>query len=523
MALSRCVCVSEQYSTGAVLFCASRVLYILVWIYLLLSGPTLVHLFLPRRRRRRARSEIVPLMVEIQVPACSLESGQVLTVFLKASKPVRKRPVFPPEILAMIFCMLCRSGPHFSLSKLYADRRSLMHSSSAFRSIVDTRAVFWSRVLVDPLMAFDQLRACLDKVAHTVFDLQVELADVDAFPRRPGFASIHGFVTDVMGIVGPSFDRCVTLDVSAHSTAMVTHVLETLSVWMPTSLSTMTFTYPLHDYLDYDPDEFNDVQFSIVPIFGVLFPPAKVMSLTTADLGVATVAYTSSIDTSVIITCPDFRLPNWTELMSLLSYSDQLETLVIDNFECSHLPRYLSIPPPMASVHTLELAFRGRRRMGALASRLVLPRLVTLKLVLESRMDIELAAECRGILSTVRELVFVGGCTNPHGLEQIFRLLFRVRDLDFSDASLSVWNEFASASNIRGSNEDVVNRFACPQLLHLRVASMDLMRVKGVLESRLVSGYDNISTVTMPTLEGASLDPDVLFWFRSHSVDLSFK
>ncbi|KAJ6477944.1 hypothetical protein C8R47DRAFT_645179 [Mycena vitilis] len=534
-ALSRsCICLSDQYPASSTLFCISRLVYLVVWICILLTGPPLdwdrffaVHLLHPRPPRFRAPvpsvSSIITVMVPVDPPMLSGAAGPVVPYVAPevSTVVVHRRPRFPVEILGMIFAMLFRRGPLFSLHALYDDRRSIMGTCSVFRDVVNSMAVFWAFILVDPLMPLARLEACVSKAARGTFYLLIDLSDTTLFQRQPGFDCIQTFLSDVMAIVTPVFERCAHLELRASGAEDVGLVLESMWMCVPKSLSTVVTNFHLYDYIDYDPEEFNDYHFAQEPVFSFLFPSAQTLTLTTADLAVATVAYTSSVEPHAVLTCPDLHLPNWTELMSVLAYADRLETLVLDNFECSHLPSAITVPPPLAFLHTLELSFRGR--MAALASRLVLPSIVTLKLVLETRIDIQLAAECRAILAVVEHVVFVGGCTHPHGLEQLFRLMFRVRELDFSEASHHVWNEFVSASNTRVTGVVVGNRFACHRLLHLHVARMDLARVQDVLESRMLSGYPNISSLTMYGSGGDQPDSDDFLWFRANSVRVLLK
>ncbi|KAJ7654011.1 hypothetical protein DFH06DRAFT_1133590 [Mycena polygramma] len=527
----RCICLIDQYPVGSTLFCISRLVYLVLWICILLTGPPLdwdrlfaVHFLQPRPRRFRAPvppvSSVITIMVPDVPPMPSGVAASAVSLIARGTSTTvaYRRPPFPPEILGMIFAMLFRRGPVFSLPALYDDRRSIMGTCSVFRDVVKSGAIFWAFILVNPLMPLARLEACVNNAARGTFYLLVDLADTSALERRHGFDCIQTFLSDVMAIVAPAFERCAHLELRASGADVIGLMLESMEECAPKSLSTVVTTFPLYDYIDYDPEEFNDYHLAEEPGFSFLFPSAQTLTLTTGVIDNATVVYTSSFEPSAVLTCPDFRLPSWTELMSVLAYSDRLETLVLDNFECSHLPSAITVPAPLAFLHTLELAFRGRPRMAELASRLVLPSIVTLKLVLETRLDIQYAAECRGILAAVEHVVFVGGCSSPHGLEQLFRLMFRVRELDFSQASICVWNEFVSASNIRAPGGLGSNRYACYHLLHLHVAHMDLARVQGALESRFLSGYSNISSVTMYSRGVYHPDSDDLLWFRANSL-----
>ncbi|KAJ7169020.1 hypothetical protein C8R46DRAFT_1034142 [Mycena filopes] len=316
---------------------------------------------------------------------------------------------------------------------------------------------------------------------------------MDALAPSSPYPAMEDLIREAMVVVGPMFASCSSVRISCASAGMVSAILENFVTVQPASLTSMVFTYHLNDYFDYDPDNFNSLEFEQASAFGDFFPAAR----TIADITLPTIEYSSSASPISRITCPLDDLPNWMEFLGFLSTSDALGCLTLDRFECEHLPAQITVPAPLMALHSLVLTFRGCRGMAALLTRLVLPVLSSVKFILEDEIDVECAAECRAILATVTEVIIAGSCRLPHGLGQLFRLMFRAQSLDLSGASTAIWDEFRSVSNIRAYVSSGPNRYACPKLRTLVAPTLPLEEVKRTLQTRRLSRYSAIESVTM--------------------------
>ncbi|KAJ7024537.1 hypothetical protein C8F04DRAFT_1192349 [Mycena alexandri] len=430
------------------------------------------------------------------------------------------RPSFPTEILAAIFSDLSVREDDYGLSEMYRDRASLMRASSDFRAIVSDRASLWSSILVDDRTRIEYLRYCLLKTRAAPFDLEIRAADPAAAPAP--YASFALLVAAAMELIAPAFSRCISVQVSCVTSAAVSAILESFVPLPAATLSSLSFSYKLHDYFDYDPEDFNELEFEQKPSFKDFFPAARAITIVGSDITLPTVEYTSSDMSEARIICPWDDPPNWVEFLGFLATSDALGCLVLDGFECAHLPAQITIPTPLMTVTSLVLAFRGCRGMAALVTRLVLPVLVSVKFIFEDEVDIECAAECRAILATASEVVMAGTCSLPHGLGQLFRLMFRVHTLDLSGATTVFWDEFRSVCNIRSHGIVGPNRYACPRLRHVVAPFMALEEVKRTLQTRRLSKYAAVTSVTMArvlvpfvSLLNTALNYWAVFTFRS--------
>ncbi|KAJ7733480.1 hypothetical protein B0H16DRAFT_1732292 [Mycena metata] len=467
------------------------------------------HLFVSKRHRIR--------WMLLESPAVSAGvlryvGSSMVSAVLKL-EPIVTR--FPNEIFQEVFEKLCGRQSGYPLSDLYRDRASLLRSSQKIRALVKACPSFWTTVLVDPVTNITNLRYCLEELNGRKFSVEVRVRDEAACE-----GSVEDFVTTAMGVLSPFFHRCSCVELSAASPTMAGIVLQGLSASHPTSLLSIISDFDIPGCSDYDPSDFNDIEFAVKPSFDVVFPPAISLTLTTGPLVKPTVVYHSSSAPSAIVTCPRNSLPYWLDMMLVLCASKHVKELMLDNVECVQLPHSMSVPATLAFVRVLVLVFNGRRRMPRTVARLIFPGLDTLKLVIETRADIDCASECRAILATVRKVVLVSTCARPRGLEYLFRLMYQVETLDFSAAALALWNEYYSACDTSPPDSNSTF-YACPRLAHLVLPSMSVDEVIRLLDCRAEVGYAQVKTVNMKGSVGVFTVAHRR-WFQARSICLSF-
>lgn len=404
----------------------------------------------------------------------------------------------------------------YTFAEYYAARASLLRTT--LRRFIIGRPQFWRRILVDAYTALDHLFFCLQQTAGSPYHLEIWLSDPDAFTQTGRFGGLDRFIVKTMGILAPSFHRCLSIRIHAASPSVVSAVMDCFSDFTPTQLANLITVYNIDTYAQYRPEEFNQFLFKVDPSFGLMCPPALSLAVSSGANIYPSIVYTSAAESEIVLTCPHDDPPTWWELVSILASTTSLRHLSLTDIACSALPGLMAISPPLGSIRNLDIVFNSNYQMAATLARLLFPSLDSVKFTIASRADMECLAMCGALLSSAAEVTIAGDCLVVQGLGQIFRMMFQVQVLDLSEASIPIWNEFYSASSIRVQHG--TNRYACPYLVHLFVPDLELKVVKRLMQTRARSNYPKLSSVIMPD-ENTAYSANVLNWFRMQGIEVN--
>ncbi|KAJ7677843.1 hypothetical protein DFH06DRAFT_1316638 [Mycena polygramma] len=400
--------------------------------------------------------------------------------------------------------------------------RLMLTSRWARYKICDIPA-FWTRLIISPRPQLDTVRAWLEMTDKEPFlPLTLSFRATRGASVSPYFPNNNlGYWVDTAAeLLASQLDRCVSLSITADSVGLLNEILFFIEDTRPVLLKSMDVVFGIPNYSHLRPPALQDFSFIELPPLGLPFrPPTSIswMSAEASNPGVT--LYAESETASCSIVNPSAQHIDWFDVISVLTSSPVIDTLILDGLMFDHRPGTLTCSPPLHSLVSLDVTFRGSDSMAQLVTRLNAPSLRVLTVNVTSTHDVQCLCSCPALLATVEELVLIGTCAPGNEFYAIYSLLHRAIRINLNLASNLFYSALVVASR-RPRPRAGPNWNACPSLKHLRLHHVSLRSIQELLLMRLSKGYDMVESVYVRDPEGGE-DATISAWFHAHDVTLS--
>ncbi|KAJ7660745.1 hypothetical protein DFH06DRAFT_1326015 [Mycena polygramma] len=402
-------------------------------------------------------------------------------------------PLLPVELLTRILSAAMDNDDLYEPDVIIRTRNAIRLAHSVFKDYADRRPEFWSHVLVTPLTRPVALGRALKRTRGAEFCVTIRLDDAaccaSVWERDEDMAAdVHR----LMHIIGDfSMRKCYSMNVLGVTARHVSLVLLHLEFECTRNLEDLTITFGTASYASFEIER----RFLLKP--KRLYPPSLI-------------THVASDHPSLRVQQPSNRPMTWLDLVRFCEATPTLYSMALDNIHFSGIPNSIMIPLPLNVLHSLEVDFRGNRAMAVMVSRLNIPSLLVLKMVVRTDTDILCWSHCVGLLMNVQEVIIAGTCDNG-----------RKRSLDLRKASSLFIQAFHSGS-LQPSLNPSQNWSACPSLERLALGAVPIDTVISVLEDRANMGYKSVSCVEVEVVI-APEERGVLDWFHSRGISVTLR
>ncbi|KAJ7601437.1 hypothetical protein DFH06DRAFT_1154100, partial [Mycena polygramma] len=349
-------------------------------------------------------------------------------------------PLLPVELLTRILSAAMDNDDLYEPDVIIRTRNAIRLAHSVFKDYADRRPEFWSHVLVTPLTRPVALGRALKRTRGAEFCVTIRLDDAaccaSVWERDEDMAAdVHR----LMHIIGDfSMRKCYSMNVLGVTARHVSLVLLHLEFECTRNLEDLTITFGTASYASFEIER----RFLLKPKFDP-HAPFTGLSILSDDVPTILITHVASDHPSLRVQQPSNRPMTWLDLVRFCEATPTLYSMALDNIHFSGIPNSIMIPLPLNVLHSLEVDFRGNRAMAVMVSRLNIPSLLVLKMVVRTDTDILCWSHCVGLLMNVQE---------------------------------SNWS-------------------ACPSLERLALGAVPIDTVISVLEDRANMGYKSVSCV----------------------------
>ncbi|KAJ7605403.1 hypothetical protein DFH06DRAFT_1150611 [Mycena polygramma] len=427
-------------------------------------------------------------------------------------------PLLPVELLTRILSAAMDNDDLYEPDVIIRTRNAIRLAHSVFKDYADRRPEFWSHVLVTPLTRPVALGRALKRTRGAEFCVTIRLDDAaccaSVWERDEDMAAdVHR----LMHIIGDfSMRKCYSMNVLGVTARHVSLVLLHLEFECTRNLEDLTITFGTASYASFEIER----RFLLKPKFDP-HAPFTGLSILSDDVPTTLITHVASDHPSLRVQQPSNRPMTWLDLVRFCEATPTLYSMALDNIHFSGIPNSIMIPLPLNVLHSLEVDFRGNRAMAVMVSRLNIPSLLVLKMVVRTDTDILCWSHCVGLLMNVQEVIIAGTCDNGRNVRDLFRLMHCVASLDLRKASSLFIQAFHSGS-LQPSLNPSQNWSACPSLERLALGAVPIDTVISVLEDRANMGYKSVSCVEVEVVI-APEERGVLDWFHSRGISVTLR
>ncbi|KAJ6474027.1 hypothetical protein C8R47DRAFT_1076464 [Mycena vitilis] len=361
---------------------------------------------------------------------------------------------------------------------------------------------FWTRVVVNPRTSPRTVQLWFARSNSLPISVSIRASESDGLGE---YLDIEYWLSDVVEGVAAELHRCSSLRIAADSSYLVDDVLSEIEGTSPVLLRELVVQFGFERYHELIPYGMQQFEFDHAAPLGDPFRPFTSLNWRASNIPHPSVTFTISLDAECNLLHPRGNPAAWPEVVAVLTRSPCLAVLVLDGIALDNVPSHITCSPPLSSVRDLELNFQGLYSAAFLASRLNLPALRRLKIIVGDVRDVPCICACSNLLSTVDEFVLAGACRAGWEFHAIFSLLRRVTSLDLKDVSPVFFAAFVSASRTLQSPLGTTNWNSCPLLRRLLV--------------RATAGYPQLEYVCVCQLAGGR-NATVEAWFGQQGVTL---
>ncbi|KAJ6601947.1 hypothetical protein DFH09DRAFT_1069493 [Mycena vulgaris] len=225
----------------------------------------------------------------------------------------------------------------------------------------------------------------------------------------------------VLSITARLMPSCMDIEVEAADLFVLGCTLGHLKSYSVPSVRSFSVEFAIRSYLDFAPSSISDFDFAVRPVFGPSFAPYSILSFISIDDIIPTATYFSTPQPALLVSQPFGRMIHWNHVMALFQSSSALNKLVLVGAVFAGNSAFMVLPP-LPGLEIMHLEFQGSRFMANLVSRLVIPRLKTLKITFATREDLECVSVRPSIFAGIPEVILSGSCLNDDNLDHFYRL-----------------------------------------------------------------------------------------------------
>ncbi|KAJ6514270.1 hypothetical protein C8R47DRAFT_1206639 [Mycena vitilis] len=375
---------------------------------------------------------------------------------------------------------------------------------------------FWSRIVITPRATISVVQQWFSLTSPRPVEVFLR-ATRSILPSE--YRHLDLWTSDIAQYVAPELYRCATLDITADFPHLVDDFLFFFEGAEPHVLRKLAVAFDFDLYTDFRPSGMQHFSFAHNAPIGIPFPPVTVLTWTSDAVHRPSVSFgTSSSDSICKVVHPHDHPPTWPEAMAVILSTPQVSNLTVDAVCLDQVPVLVTCSPPLFALTTMTITFRGSESTSFFVSRLNIPALRRLVVVITTFRDVQCLCACSAVLSRISELVFSGSCASGPELYAIYSLLHRVTLLDLRDVSTIFFSAFVVASR-RPPPPFGANWNACPSLRRLLVRSITLDVVQGLLLARQTAGYAQLTEVVVLAPAGGR-NMAVESWFAVTGVGL---
>ncbi|KAJ7108107.1 hypothetical protein C8R44DRAFT_884875 [Mycena epipterygia] len=348
----------------------------------------------------------------------------------------------PVEIGEVVVSLCSCYEPPLPIEDFVRFRGMLRRVSHNWTSMVDKEPNFWSRIVITPLSSFDNINMWLSRSAMgSPFYLSVRTLDGSAFRvANPNFDYfvVEDKLDDTLELVTDRMANCVELRVSTAMSGLLMLILSSFDFIDSDDLDVFFVQFRTADFHDFYLFVQDNLFSAMSSPYSRPFPSYSTVSVRHANTPLPTMAFTTSADPSCEVELPENRPVTWEEILIVLSNSNAVRTVKIDDIDLYHFPAGVMASRPFPTITTLDLRFRGNGSMSFWITHLY---------PCFTLFDFTLIR-----IWIWRELQLVGYCVVGSTFQQLFALLHNLVRLDLRMASSSFFAAFSYASEIRAAS-----------------------------------------------------------------------
>ncbi|KAJ7758172.1 hypothetical protein DFH07DRAFT_772639 [Mycena maculata] len=423
-----------------------------------------------------------------QGASISASSQQLETISFTPADP--SKPVLCEDVIVTVLEFAACTADELGIAHYISHRSLLMKTSRLVCHIVRGIPMFWSRLIISPRIPLEFILHCLTISAG--LPMQIILRATEDKPPREskGYnntpCDFNEYIDQAAVVLGKDVHRCSRLFFAADSPDMLEVLLDSVDSASSHILESIVATFRFDDYRRVQPIFLEDYTFSIAPPFGQVFPPATTLSWCFHSVHRPIATFTTSQSISFCsIAHPSARPVRWDEALLVLGMSLAIDTLLLDGLNIGYTFDITATPPAPFSSDVDTYVSRGPEH----------------------------------ILSTVKEIVFLGSCPRIEGgFYQLFSLMHALTCLDMRNASNIFYYAFVFASRLAGGAVGI-NYNACPSLRQLCVRHISLSSLRELVIHRQVTGYTSLERIVACDPSGGN-DATVSAWFVAEGIEL---
>ncbi|KAJ7187198.1 hypothetical protein C8R46DRAFT_1207162 [Mycena filopes] len=417
-------------------------------------------------------------------------------------------PITLPNLYAeLVYSVLTALTEDTSIpvADFVAIRTSLLLTSDWLQGCVVSIPAFWSRITISPSTPLTFVTACLDRSELEPLFLcfyATHFCSVQPTTHLDAACTPKEYVRDAIHVLGVDLDRCAVLAIEADSADLLLEVLDGLQWSEVVYMHGILVRFRVSRYTAFCPVYLPDFRFSSVPPIGDIFPPISSLKWVASAVSDLVVSFsTTETEASSLVLHPVGRPIAWSDVLHLLFYSPELETLYLDGLVLEPMAGYTAPSAPLAALRNLDLNFRDLPGVAVIVTRLNAPSLRVVTARLSTVADFKSLFSCSAVLATITKLIVVGRCPVDYDFIALFSQLHRLQDIDLS-ACPPVFFQTLVRATARRVSSGSVNWHACPKLTGIVVRRISIFDAWGIVRMRLGSGFSSLNSVVIKDYVG---------------------